>query len=80
MHITCILWHKYYREWFPERSTRIRSIVSSDATVADLRLQDFDEMFSAFHGDLNDGFAHASEMKNFCAQFRPTATDTRFVD
>ncbi|MCP9264846.1 Son of sevenless-like protein 1 [Dirofilaria immitis] len=48
------------REWFPKANINLSSVVESDAKVADLKLENFDQIFSLLHMELNDDFAHIS--------------------
>uniref|UniRef100_A0A915PJP1 Uncharacterized protein n=1 Tax=Setaria digitata TaxID=48799 RepID=A0A915PJP1_9BILA len=68
------------REWLPKTSVDIKSVIESDAKVADLKLEDFDEMFSLLHTELNEDFTHISDLKNFYAHFRPATENVKFAD
>ncbi|OZC09741.1 hypothetical protein X798_03144 [Onchocerca flexuosa] len=68
------------REWFPKASINLSSVVGSDAKVADLKLEDFDQMFNLLHMELNDDFTYISELRNFYAHFRPTTENAKFAD
>ncbi|CAG9536317.1 unnamed protein product [Cercopithifilaria johnstoni] len=68
------------REWLPKASIDISSVIESDAKVADLKLEDFDKMFSLLHMELNDNFRYISELRNFYAHFRPAVENAKFAD
>lgn len=55
-------------------------MVESDTRVADLKLEDFDKMFSLLHMELNDNFTHVNELRNFYAHFRPAVENAKFAD
>ncbi|EJD76786.1 hypothetical protein LOAG_16362 [Loa loa] len=68
------------REWLPKASVDLSSVVESDAKVADLKLEDFDKMFSLLHTELNDDFTHINELRNFYAHFRSATENAKFAD
>uniref|UniRef100_A0A5S6PIR2 Bm2867 n=2 Tax=Brugia TaxID=6278 RepID=A0A5S6PIR2_BRUMA len=68
------------REWLPKANIDLSSLVESDAKVADLKLEDFDKIFSLLHIELNDDFAHIGELRNFYAHFRPAIENAKFAD
>uniref|UniRef100_A0A0R3RYN7 UDENN FLCN/SMCR8-type domain-containing protein n=1 Tax=Elaeophora elaphi TaxID=1147741 RepID=A0A0R3RYN7_9BILA len=68
------------REWFPKANIDLSSVVESHAKVADLKLEDFDKMFSLLHTELNDNFTYVSALRNFYAHFRPAIENAKFAD
>ncbi|VDN07169.1 unnamed protein product [Thelazia callipaeda] len=68
------------REWFPKTSINIESVVDSNTRVADLKLEEFDKIFSLIHTEINDDFKHINELRSFYAYFMPADENVKFAD